>query len=92
MSPANKKFCEENIDHLNRAYGDYMRGISEHFKIGVVKVLSEEFRPGYTMPCGTCDKDILQMIKILAIHFFQWRDAQPVIVEANFPKHDKPEQ
>lgn len=89
MKPENIKFCEDNIDHLRRGFNDNMRGISNEFREGVARVIAEDFRPGYKLHCDSCEKDVLAMVKLLAIYYFQWRDSQPIEVHANFPKHDK---
>lgn len=90
MLEANKKFLEDNIKHLNSARDGFMRGIGQAELNRMQEIMGQEFRPGYTADL-TCPHCVLEMVKILAIHYQQWRDAQPVIVEANFPKHDKPE-
>lgn len=96
MKEENRQFLEDNIHHLNNARNDYFKNLDGTTRVRFQQIMSEEFRPGYTADIW-CDKCALEMMKILGIHYQQWKDAQPkeesvlepgsVKVHANFPKH-----
>jgi hypothetical protein len=72
MSPDNKKFLDENLQHfltLERAF--YMRGLAGYIRDGMQRVMREEFRPGYTADlwCSTC---VSKMVNDLYKHYHDW--------------------
>lgn len=90
MNPANQQYLEDNMQHLINARADFFKHLGGETRSNFERIMSEEFRPGYRADLG-CDKCALEMMKILGIHYQQWKDSQPppepVTVNANFPSH-----
>lgn len=88
MTPENKKYLDDNIGYwitLRDAF--YLRGLNGETRSNFQRIMSEEFVPGYTADLW-CPQCCMDMVKNLYQHYERWQAAQPVIVEANFPKQD----
>lgn len=104
MKPENRKFLEDNRHHydtLRNAF--YIRHLNAGEREGMVRVMGEEFAPGYTADlwCSPCVAD---MVTLLYTRYDAWLAAQPkeqtevvstkpLIIASNFPsnKADKHE-
>lgn len=65
MKPANRKFLEDNRHHhdtLIRAF--YLRHLDAPTREGLMRVMAEEFQPGYTADlwCPVCVSDMVKMV------------------------------
>ena len=81
MKPENKKFLEDNRHHwITLRDAKFCRHLDGNTRSGMMRVMSEEFRPGYTADlwCGTC---VAEMVKQLYHEFEKWEAAQPPVVE-----------
>lgn len=77
MKPENKKFLDDNRHHhdtLTKAF--YLKGLNGNEREGMVRVMREEFQPGYTVDlwCPTCAAD---MVIHLYRYYDNWLSAQP---------------
>jgi hypothetical protein len=101
---------QHNITTLEKHYhhwitlrdGQYLRGLNIHEREDMLRVLREEFWPGYTYDewCGSCVAD---MVKEVYSRYDKWKGEQPapvieptppyeapLVVHATFPMNDKP--
>jgi hypothetical protein len=77
MKPENKKFLEENKHHwITLRDAQYLRHLNGNERSGMQRVMSEEFRPGYTADlwCPTC---VAEMVKSLYRHYEAWLEKNP---------------
>lgn len=99
MKPENKAFLDAHRHHydtLIKAF--YMKGLNANERDGMVRVMREEFQPGYNTDlwCSPCVAD---MVRLLYQRYDLWISLQPkeepaVIenVHATFPKQDQHEK
>lgn len=101
MTPSNKTRLDE-LYGFWRTLRDaqYMRGMNYREKSDMLRILREEFWPGYTYDewCSSCVAD---MVKALYTRYDKWLSEQPppepeptppdapIIVAASFPVHEK---
>lgn len=97
MTPSNKATLDKHYHHWRTLRdAQYLRGLNIHEREDMVRVLREEFWPGYTYDgwCGSCVAD---MVRTLYTRYDKWLSEQPppepepIIVAASFPVNDKPE-
>lgn len=89
MNQANQQYLEENKHYwLTLRDAFYLKGLSGDTRSNFQRIMAEEFQPGYTADlwCPAC---AAEMVKQLYQRYEQWQAAQPITVEASFPKHDK---
>jgi hypothetical protein len=75
----------------------YVRGLNEHERNALMKVMHEEFNPNYVMDwwCGACVMDFIKLIYRL---YDERRAAEAAAippvenVKANFPRNNKPKK
>ena len=96
MKQGNKEFLDAQRFHYTtmKASG-VLRGIDHFTRQEMVRVMSEEFQPGYSNP-GDCAPCVFEMVDRLYRLYDAWITSQPVNpahIAANFPshkpKHDK---
>lgn len=89
MKPENKAFLEEHRsiwDTLRKA--QYLRFPHQGIKDGLVRIMREEFRPGYTADLW-CTHCVATMVREVYTEFEKWETAQvkePVIVSDPNPE------
>jgi hypothetical protein len=95
MTPSNIATLDKHYHHwLTLRDGGYLRGLNVHERTDMHRVLQEEFWPGYVYDewCGSCVAD---MVKEVYSRYDKWKaeqpKAEPIVVAASFPVHDKPE-
>lgn len=96
MTPSNKATLDKHYHHwVTLRDAQYLRGLNIHEREDMVRVLREEFWPGYTYDewCSSCVAD---MVRTLYTRYDKWLSEQPppepepIIVAATFPVNDKP--
>lgn len=86
MSPANIEFLESTYHHwVTLRDAQYMRGLNAHERDGMIRVMREEFQPGYSCDLW-CPPCVSNMVTLLFRLYDEWKVKQPV--KANFPKHE----
>lgn len=78
MREENRQFLEDNYGYwITLRDADYMRGLNSHQLEGMVRVMREEFIPGYI--CDTwCPSCVAEMMRNLYTRYDQWKAAQIV--------------
>jgi hypothetical protein len=89
MKPENKQFLEANYHHwVTLRDAQFLRGLNANEREGMVRVMAEEFQPGYTCDlwCPTC---VFEMVKSLYTRYEQWKldNPEPIEVAASFPSN-----
>jgi hypothetical protein len=77
MNPLNKATLDKHYHHwITLRDAQYMRGLNIHERADMVRVLREEFRPGYSYDewCPTC---IADMVRTLYQEYDKWVAGQP---------------
>lgn len=101
MKPENKQFLDDNRhfhDTLIKAF--YMKGLNANQREGMVRVMREEFQPGYSTDlwCPPCVSDMVKLLyrlydDLLAKQTKEPEPAKPIsepmIVHTGFPSHKK---
>jgi hypothetical protein len=78
MNPANKAKLEEYRQYwLTLKNAGYMMGLSGNVRDNMVRIMGEEFRPGYTADLW-CPPCVADMVTALYFEFEKWEAAQPV--------------
>lgn len=74
MKPENRKFLEDN-EHTWITLRDagYMMGLDGNTRSEMVRVLSEEFQPGYATDLW-CPPCVADMVTLLYRYFNDWRE------------------
>lgn len=100
MKAANKEFLDaQRFHYISMKASGVLRGIDHYTRQEMVRVMGEEFQPGYSNP-GDCPPCVFEMVDRLYRQYDAWITAQPIIIQedpikviANFPsnksKHDK---
>lgn len=105
MKPENKAFLEEHRSlWITLRDAQYLRFPHQGIKDGLVRIMREEFRPGYTVDLW-CSHCVATMVREVYQEFEKWEAAQvqtitepvtiaidppkPIHVQANFPSHKK---
>jgi hypothetical protein len=105
MKPENKAILDKNRSHhLTATKAGFVKGFNAREKEELLRVMREEFQPGYTtdMWCSPC---IFDFIKLIYKHYDAWLEAQPKEepapeskpettlenIHASFPKADPPQ-
>ncbi len=91
MSPENQKFVDDNI-HFAKTFAEaeYFKHLDYATRAGFVKLISEEFQPGYTadLNCSVC---VGEMLKYAWRLYSEWKAKEETrIVHMTFP-NQKPE-
>jgi hypothetical protein len=101
MTPSNITTLEKHYHHwITLRDGQYLRGLNIHEREDMLRVLREEFWPGYTYDewCGSC---VVDMVKEVYSRYDKWKGEQPaptptpdapLLVHATFPLNEKPEE
>jgi len=90
MKPENKQFLEDNYHHwITLRDAQFLRGLNANEREGMMRVMSEEFQPGYTCDlwCNSC---VVGMVTRLFTLYDQWKAEQPIVVAAAFPLNEQP--
>jgi hypothetical protein len=77
MTPSNITTLEKHYHHwITLRDGQYLRGLNIHEREDMLRVLREEFWPGYTYDewCGSCVAD---MVKEVYSRYDKWKAEQP---------------
>lgn len=93
MKPENKAFLDANRHHYDTIIkAGYVKHLNAHERERMVRVMNEEFQPGYTADLW-CPPCVFDMVKLLYQRYDAWLASQPeppkVVenVHASFPKH-----
>lgn len=101
MKPENQALLDANRHHYDTiTKAGYVKHLNAHERDGMVRVMREEFQPGYNTDlwCAPC---VFDMVKLLYQRYDAWLAAQPkeepkpAIIEkihATFPKQDQNEK
>lgn len=90
MKPENKAFLEDNRDlWITLRDAQYLRFPHQGIKDGLVRVMREEFRPGYTADlwCGNC---VATMVREVYTEFEKWEAAQNTTINNTAYSSDPP--
>lgn len=98
MKPENKAILDANRGHhLTATKAGFVKGFNTREKEELLRVMREEFQPGYTtdMWCSPC---VFDFIKLIYKHYDAWLLAntpapEPDLssIHATFPKADPPQ-
>jgi hypothetical protein len=90
MKTENKETLDRHYHHWKTLRdAQYLRGLNVHERADMLRILREEFWPGYTYDewCSSC---VTQMVTHLYQRYDKWLSEQPVVVAATFPVNNKP--
>lgn len=77
MRPENKKFLEDNErTWITLRDAGYMIGLDGNTRSEMVRVIREEFQPGYATDLW-CPPCVADMVTLLYRYFNEWRDKHP---------------
>lgn len=104
LKPENKAFLDEHRHiHTTLVKAQYMMGLSGPIRSGMVRVIQEEFQPGYATDLW-CPPCVSAMVLLLYRYYDEWLEKQaeeptpiddphvqhaehPIQTRANFPSH-----
>ena len=90
MKAANKEFLDaQRFHYTSMKASGVLRGLDHFTRQEMVRVMSEEFQPGYSNP-GDCPPCVFEMVDRLYRLYDAWIALQPITpthIAANFPSH-----
>lgn len=81
MKPENRQFLEDNLHHWHTLRdAQYLKGLNANERDGMMRVMSEEFQPGYTTDlwCQQCAADMVSLLYRSYEAFLEKEKQQPI--------------
>lgn len=92
MKQENIEFLEANKHHCETVTkAGYVKHLNAHEREGMLRVMREEFIPGYTVDLW-CPPCLFDMVKLLYSQYEKWQQQNPIKVHETFPENDKPDK